>query len=145
MNLYREGLLFQGREGCGVVLTLDLCGSQERLVRDGRILGYRMMMFGGLKGWALEDKLNVEIEKSPLLQKTSLPANLRLDPGGDMYFTVNDNEALSDINSIGSIDFEDLSQFVLYGEERLQAVGVSVISIYGLQGVRRQLRQNIDI
>lgn len=138
MDLWREGNLTDGNPHTGDILSLELYSNDiQRLINPkhrqimNRFLGLR---HGLVPGWAAEDKIHVEFKEPNSEEDTGQYANLSLDPGGDLYFTIWDSERLKQAEPCEV--FDDINTFVRHDPSQiLQRIGIVAARIYGLSSI----------
>ena len=134
MYIRRQGTLFEGDLSKADTLTLELCASDAEKLKDP---DQRMSMdrFASFKhrcyGWGPMDKVFVRLEDQQE-DYPSVLANVALDPGGDLFFTVFNTPELADLQP-GHL-FDDITDVVANPTDvaRLAQVHVEHIRIDGL-------------
>lgn len=145
MKLFREGRLSGDSIQTGNVLVVELhsrdaeaLASPERYTMN-RFSSFPHTYFEGGMGWQPMDKVHLQVEDPP--QSTELPVELSLDPGGDLYFTIWDNQALHEVGFDTS--FEAAEPFLTADPSlQLARVGVDTIRFFGLNVVARALESS---
>jgi len=143
MEIFREGRLRNSDLKTGNILSLELHELDiENLLRPRHNRsGIRFMQCKqwGL-GWAPEDKASVSLKdpKERFNDENGI-ANLALDPGGDLYFTIWNSPEL--LVAKGCEVFDDLSTFITSDPSlRIHHLGIEVVRMYGLDALAGALR-----
>lgn len=145
MNLDRPNLL--KREGSGLttypseILSLELSASDIDRLADPRIrfATARFMEFEEpVAGWAPEDKVHVWLKDPVAAEDNDIAAELRLDPGGDLYFTVWNNDSLRAAGEF--IEYADMEKFIKDDPSNIiPALGIQIIRLYRLSDLASRL------
>ena len=94
---------------------------------------------GGIPGWAIEDKVHIRLD-TPFGGYTKKLAELSLDPGGDLYFTIWNGEPLRRASE--HEEFNDMDSFVTSDpSEKLKHVGIKTIRLHQLSELAAKLSQ----
>lgn len=92
---------------------------------------------GMLQGWQPEDKIHVRLERPLQPADDEKVAELRLDNGGDLYFTIWNSTALRDYQPI---DFAALPPFVTSDpNNKLGNAGIKAVCIHQLVDLAQRL------
>lgn len=142
MDLVRDGRLTNSDIETGDRLLLELYGQDIFDLSDTeglRRIGVRMCQLrrGRLRGWDSMDKAQVSFYDGDRAQATGVPISLRLDPGGDLYFSVFDNSELRGVDQLGVHEIDEKD--VLDPNDVLSQRGISRVAVIGLGFFRQVL------
>lgn len=94
---------------------------------------------GGIAGWAIEDKVHIRLD-TPFGDHGKKLAELSLDPGGDLYFTIWNGESLREASE--HVEFNDMNSFVTSDpSEKLKHVGIKTIRLHQLSELAAKLAE----
>lgn len=141
MRISRYGKLTDSDISTGDMLEVQLHTDDIKALCDPS-LRYCMDRFGGcsngVAGWALEDKVHVHLENPEFSQDPEALANLSLDPGGDLYFSIWENERLK--QAVATEDFNRESIVTSDPSDRLHMLGIEVVRLVNLDYLAHQLQ-----
>ena len=141
MQVRREGKLKNSDLRTGDTLSIELFERDiEELIDPRR--RYTMARFMEFRhtglGWAPEDKLHINLERPFEPEDAEQLANLSLDPGGDLYFTIWEGEPLRQARA--GEEFRDLNTLVTSDPSNtLQRLGIRAVTFYNLNRLSRAL------
>jgi hypothetical protein len=139
MNIFREGKLRNSDVATGDILSVELRESDIEALTTVRYTMNRFSQFRQQRlGWDQLDKAHVYLRAPEEIPDPSDESvTLQLDPGGDLYFTIWENQALREARPCQQFPREQILQSDPSGT--LVRLGIEVVRFYGLSNLAGEL------